>query len=159
MALNSVCLNGRLTREPSMNATRGGTEVLSFSLAVNRNYKNKQTNQYDADFPNCVAWGKTAELIAQHCHKGDLISVQGELQTRTYEDKNGNKRFATEVNVHQIGFLNSKCQNGAQRPQQNQPAQYNAPAGNQPQPMQNQPVDPFASNSGAVDISADDLPF
>jgi single-strand DNA-binding protein len=104
MAFNLVVLTGRLTSDPELKTTANNVAVTSFNIAVDRGYgDNKQT-----DFITLVAWRKTAELITKHFRKGSLIGIEGSIQTRNYEDKNGNKRTAFEVVVDNVQFLESK---------------------------------------------------
>ncbi len=83
--INRVVLVGRLTKDPELRRTQSGTSVVSYTIAVNR--RSAQPGQPDADFINCVAWNKTAELMAQYLHKGSLIGVEGRIQTRNYENQ------------------------------------------------------------------------
>lgn len=105
--LNKVILTGRLTAKPELKTTRGGVSVARFTAAVQRNYKNAD-GEYDTDFIPIVAWRKTAEFAAGYFEKGQLISVAGTLQSRQYEDKDGNKRTAYEVNADEVLFAQSK---------------------------------------------------
>jgi single-strand DNA-binding protein len=114
--LNKVILCGRLCAEPELKQTPSGVSVLSFSLAVNRRFQSKgadgqQSNQ--ADFISVVAWRQTAEFIARYFHKGSALCVTGSLQTRTWQDQNGQKRYATEVVVDEAMFVDSKNESGA----------------------------------------------
>lgn len=104
--MNKAILIGRLTREPELKTTMNATSVCSFTLAVNRRYKNAEGN-YDADFINCVAWRGTAEYLAKNYGKGDMLGVVGSIQTRNY-DKDGTKVYITEVVVEEIHFVGSK---------------------------------------------------
>lgn len=103
--LNKVILMGRLTADPEQKQTPSGVSVTSFSIAVDRNYsgKGKQT-----DFINIVAWRQTAEFISKYFSKGRLIALEGSLQSRSYEDRNGSKRTVYEVVVEQAHFADSK---------------------------------------------------
>lgn len=101
--LNKVCLQGRLTKDPEVRNTSNQTAVASFTIACNRQFKNEQGN-YDADFINCVAWKGTATFVGQNFHKGDMIIISGRIQTRSYDDKNGNKVFVTEVIAEEVNF-------------------------------------------------------
>jgi single-strand DNA-binding protein len=92
-----------LTKDPELRHTQGGTPVTSFTLAVDRRDKDKTT-----DFISCVAWNKTAEIINDHCKKGQMIGVSGRLQIRSYTDKEGNKRTAAEIVVDTFDFTGSK---------------------------------------------------
>lgn len=101
MALNKVIIMGRITHELELKQTQSGTAVLSFSVAVDRYSKD---GEQQADFINCVAWGKSAEFIGKYFSKGRMIAITGNLHTRTYDDKNGVKHHITEVNVDSADF-------------------------------------------------------
>ena len=105
--INRVTLIGRLVRDPDLRRTNDGTMVASFTIAVNRNYTAKD-GQPQADFINCVVWRKTAETLEKYCRKGNLIGLDGRLQTRTYENAQGQRVFVTEVVCDNIQFLESK---------------------------------------------------
>lgn len=105
--INNVTLMGRLTAAPELKKTQSGTSVISFCVAVDRNYQ-KQGTERETDFINCVAWRNTAEFIAKWFNKGDMIAVTGEIQTRKYTDKNGNNRVAVEVVIGQASFCGGK---------------------------------------------------
>lgn len=104
--MNKVVLLGRLTRDPEVRATQSGTGVCSFSLAVNRRFK--QEGQPDADFINVTAWAKTAEFVSKYFTKGQQVAVVGRIQTRNYDDKEGKKVFVTEVVAEEVYFADSK---------------------------------------------------
>lgn len=104
--LNSVVLIGRLTKDPELRTTGSGTPVVSYTLAVNRRFKTQ--GQPEADFINCVAWNKTADTMARYLHKGSLIAVQGRIQTRNYENQQGQRVYVTEVVTDSFDFLESK---------------------------------------------------
>ena len=108
--LNKVILGGRLTAAPELKTTTNGTLVTSFSIAVNRKYTKDQA-QPQSDFINCVAWKNTAEFISKYFNKGSSICVEGNLQTRVYDDNKGNKKYVTEVIVEQAYFVDSKSEN------------------------------------------------
>lgn len=105
--LNKVILMGRITHEPELKASLSGISVLTFSLAVERNYS-RQGEERQTDFINCVAWRQTAEFIAKYFPKGALIAVEGELQTRKYAAKDGSERTVTEVIVSSASFTGEK---------------------------------------------------
>lgn len=105
--LNRVILMGRLTADPEHKQTPSGISVTSFSIAVDRNYNGKDWKPPD-DFINIVAWRNTADFICRYFSKGRMIAVEGSIQTRNYEDKNGNKRTAFEVVADQVYFADSK---------------------------------------------------
>jgi len=105
MNLNKVLLVGRLTRDVELKKTPSGTSVASFGLATNRKWKDKDGQQKEeTEFHNCVAWGRTAELISSFMKKGSEIYVEGRLATRSWEDKAGGKRYMTEVVVENMQF-------------------------------------------------------
>ena len=104
--MNKAILTGRLTKDVELKSTTNGKSVASFTLAVNRDYKNAEGN-YDADFINCVAYGQQAETISKYVHKGDRFGVEGKINTRNYE-KDGSKVYVTEVKVDGFEFLESK---------------------------------------------------
>ncbi|MBR6793366.1 MAG: single-stranded DNA-binding protein [Clostridia bacterium] len=105
--INKVILTGRLTADPELKKTSSDVSVSAFSVAVQRQYKDGSGN-YPTDFINCVAWRNTAEFICKHFKKGNLIALVGELQSRNYEDKQGNKRTAFEVICSEAHFVESK---------------------------------------------------
>lgn len=104
--INSIILMGRLTATPELKTTNSGLSVTSFTVAVDRAYQSNGERQ--TDFINCVAWRNTAEFITKYFTKGQMIAVQGSLQSRNYEDKNGNKRTAFDVVVDRSSFCGSK---------------------------------------------------
>lgn len=105
--LNSYNANGRLTRDPVLRVTSNNIEVVNFNMAVDRNFTNAD-GKYECDYIPCVAYKKTAQLLSKHIHKGDLIGIQGRIQTRNYDDKDGKKVYVTEVVVDRFDFLNVK---------------------------------------------------
>ena len=107
--MNKTILIGRLTKDVELRRTGSGKAVASFTLAVNKDYKNEQGG-YDADFIDCVAFEQRAETISKYVHKGDRFGVVGQLATRSYETKEGKKVKVTEVKVEKFEFLESKKQ-------------------------------------------------
>ena len=107
---NKVILGGRLTADPELKATQSGVSVLSFTVAVNRKYQKEGEAQ--TDFINCVAWRQTAEFITKFFRKGSSISVVGSVQTRSWTDNDGNKRYATDIVVDEAYFVDSKGEGG-----------------------------------------------
>ncbi|MEY8257578.1 single-stranded DNA-binding protein [Erysipelotrichaceae bacterium 66-17] len=155
--INRVVLIGRLTKDPELRKTQSGTSVVSYTIAVNR--RSQTPGQPDADFINCVAWNKTAELMAQYLHKGSLIGVEGRIQTRSYDNQQGQRVYVTEVVTDSVQFLEPKNT----QPQQNSYNSYNSYS----QPA---PVNPYAAPADnsfssafdaddTLDIASDDLPF
>lgn len=104
--MNKTVLMGRLTADTELRTTGSGKSVTTFTLAVPR----RLSKEDKADFINCVAWGSTAEFINRYFGKGKMIAVIGEIQSRNYEDKNGNKRTAIEVNVNEVYFCGKEEQ-------------------------------------------------
>ena len=107
--LNNVVLMGRLTADPELKQTQNGVSVLSFSLAVDRDYT-QQGQEKQVDFINIVAWRLTAEFISKYFTKGQMMALKGAIQTRSYEDKQGNKRTAFEVVADKVYFCSSKTE-------------------------------------------------
>lgn len=110
---NKVILGGRVTADPELKATNSGIYVTSFTVAVNRKYSAEGDQQ--ADFINCVAWRKTAEFVTNYFRKGSSICVVGSIQTRSWTDQNGQKRYATEVVADEVQFVDSKNENSGGR--------------------------------------------
>ena len=110
--LNRVILMGRLTADPELKQTPNGISVVSFSLAVDRNFAGKGAER-QTDFINCVAWRQTAEFISRYFGKGRLMAVEGSLQVRNYTDRNENKRQAVEVVVDQAYFADTNLYNSS----------------------------------------------
>mgnify|MGYP004606091999 CR=1 FL=1 len=106
--LNQVAIQGRLVRDPELRRTDSGKAVTSFSVACDRDFKNSQTGEKEADFLDCVAWGSTAETVERYFRKGQMAMVTGRLQIRQYTDKNGQKRRYTEILVSSVYFCGSK---------------------------------------------------
>lgn len=126
--LNRVIIMGRITHDLEVRQTPSGVSALTFSVAVDRNFKN-QNGEYDTDFITCVAWKHTAEFIGKYFAKGRMIALEGNLRTRTYEDKNGTKHYVTEVYVDAASFTGEKNSQGAYSGSQNG---INAGGGNYP---------------------------
>ena len=143
--INNVVLMGRLVATPELRSTGTGVSVASFTIAVERSFA-KAGEQRQADFIDCVAWRQTAEFITRYFQKGSMIAVTGNIQTRNYEDKNGNKRKAVEVVVDNASFCGSKAETGST-------GGYTAPAAPAPSFA-------YASESDFEEITEDDdLPF
>lgn len=137
MSLNTVALQGKFGKDPDLRYTGSGKAVLSGTLAVDRNFKNAN-GEKETDWINIVVWGKQAETIANYFKKGDEIIVTGSIQVRSYDDKQGNKRYATEINVNGFSFTSGRKSEGKQQSQQS---------------------DPFAGKGSSIDVKDDDLPF
>ena len=114
--LNKVILCGRLTADPELKQTQSGIAVVSFTLAVNRRYQSKTADgaqAQQADFINVVAWRQTAEFISRYFRKGSALCITGSIQTRSWQDQQGQKRYATEVVADEAMFVDSKNEGGA----------------------------------------------
>jgi single-strand DNA-binding protein len=113
--LNKVVLAGRLTADPELKQTQSGISVTSFSIAVNRRFvsRNNEQSEQQTDFINIVAWRQTAEFISKYFKKGSAICLTGSIQTRTWQDNQGQKRYATEVVADEAMFVDSRNESGA----------------------------------------------
>ena len=151
--INTVALMGRLTYEPELRTTPQGVSVLRFQIAVDRNYQ-RAGSERQADFIDCVAWRQTAEFVSRYFRKGSMIAVQGSIQTRNYEDKNGNRRTAVEIVADNVSFCGSKAESG----NAGNTARYDEPV--RPQAQQSAPAYATGSVGDFSDIQDDDeLPF
>ena len=110
--INNVIIMGRMVATPEPRITANGTSVTSFDVAVDRRF-NKQGEERQADFLSVVAWGKTCDFICKFFSKGQIIAIQGYIQTRMYEDKNGNKRKITEIVADNVSFCGGKNESNA----------------------------------------------
>lgn len=117
---NEVIIGGRLTEDPELKVTTSGISVTSFTIAVNRRNFGKNDGKQTADFFNVTAWRNTAEFITKYFRKASSICVRGSLQTRTWQDTNGNKRFATEIVADEAFFVDAKDEAPVQQLPQNQ---------------------------------------
>lgn len=151
--LNSVAMTGRLTKDVDLRYTKSGTAVGSFTLAVDRQFKSK-SGERETDFVNCQVWRKSAENFANFTHKGALVGIQGRIQTRTYDDKNGNKVFVTEVIVDNFALLEPK-----QASQNNGIPQRNQSAPAKTTQAQTSANNQFANNGKPISVGDSDLPF
>ena len=140
--MNNIQLIGRLTKDVEVKFTQSGTAVGNFTLAVNRSFKNEQ-GEREADFINCVIWRKAAENLAQFTRKGSQIGIEGRIQTRNYENNQGQRVYVTEVVVNNFHLLESK------------------PKGDNQQGNQGfaQPSQTFGQPKQGMDITEDMLPF
>lgn len=109
--INNVVLMGRLTADPELRTTTTGRSVCSFSIAVQRSYA-RNGEERATDFINIVAWENTANFVSRYFRKGSMIALQGQIQTRSYEDKTGAKRTAFEVIAREVSFCGSKAESG-----------------------------------------------
>ena len=148
--LNCAVIMGRLVADPELRTTTSGISVISFRVAVDRNFV-RQGEERQADFIDVVAWRQTAEFVSRYFRKGSMIAVQGSIQTRNYEDRNGNKRTAVEIVADNVSFCGSKAESGTT----GGAARYEEPA--RPQNT------PAFANGGVGDFNDiqddDELPF
>ena len=121
--LNKAILIGYLTADPELKQTAQGTSVCSFTIAVNR--RNVKEGSPSCDFISCVAWRERAEFAAKYFKKGNPLLIVGEIQTRSYTDKQGSKRYVTEILVDEAGFVDHKSASGDTRPPADAPGEYN----------------------------------
>lgn len=140
--INNVSLTGRITKDLEKHQTNKGTSVVNFSLAVDRRRKNANGDR-EADFISIQAWGLTADLLCKYCGRGSLIGIEGRIQTRNYENNQGQRVYVTEVVAENVTFLDSKKQGGYQQSNGYQNDNYQ------------QPFD----SAMPFDDSADDVPF
>ncbi len=145
--LNKVMLMGRLTADPVLRQTQSNLSVTTFTLAVNRNYAKKDGSR-DVDFIDIVCWRNTADFVAKYFKKGQQVVVSGSLQTRTWQDNNGNNRKAVEVVADEVFFAEGKRDSGAPVARNDAPTESAAPA------FVSDDTDDFLELSGQ-----DDLPF
>lgn len=151
--LNHIVLMGRLTRDPELRRTGSGLAVASFSLAVDRDFGNRESGEKETDFIDIVAWRNTAEFVSKYFAKGRLVVVSGRLQIRNWTDKEGNKRRSAEVVAENVYFAESK--RDAQNPDSGYSTQYGNPFGTVSAPQQNNPqAAPFGGYSAPVAPSA-----
>ena len=106
--LNHITIMGRFTRDPELRHTKSGTAVTSFTLAVDRDFKDKNSGEAVTDWISCTAWKDTAEFVSRYFQKGRMAVVDGRLQTRSYQDRDGNKRTAVEVVADHVYFGDSR---------------------------------------------------
>ena len=149
--INNAVLVGRVTKDIELKQTQANKSVTQFVLAVNRQFKNAN-GEREADFINIVAWGKTAELLAQYAHKGSQIGVVGRIQTRNYDNQQGQRVYVTEVVAESMTLLDSKGNN------QNQQAQPQTQQSQNQTPNFSRNADPF-SGGASMTLSDDNLPF
>lgn len=154
--LNKVLLIGRLGQEPEKRVTPAGHSVINVSLATTEYYKDQGGNRQErTEWHRLVFWNRQAEIIEQYCKKGSQLFVEGSLQTRDWQDKDGNKRYTTEIVVRNLQMLDPKPeQRSGQQSQQN--SGYSAPP---PSYQNHQEPSPGPSNVGQDDFIEDDIPF
>jgi len=166
--LNRALLTGRLTRDPELRYAASGTAFVQATLAVDRQFKNQQ-GEREADFINLVIWRKAAENFANFTHKGSLVGIDGRIQTRTYENKQGQRVYVTEINVDNFSLLEPR-QDNDQQPNNNYSSQTpnnNARNASSNSSQQNQNTqsnygnqnNDFGNGGQSIDLADDELPF
>ena len=158
--INRAVLTGRLTKDPELRTTQSGLSVAAFNLAVDRQYTNANGKR-GVDFISCVIWRKAAENFCNFTSKGSLVGIDGRIQTRNYDDKDGKRVYVTEVVVDNFALLESKKDR-----QNNNTGSYasninngNYSKGNNGANYDNSNQDPFNGSGDTIDITDDDLPF
>ena len=156
--MNKAILIGRLTRDPELRYTSSNRAVCQFTVAIDRPFTNQSTGQREADFINCVVWGKQAENLAKYCTKGSLIGVSGRIQTRNYDGQDGRKVYVTEVVASNITFLGSKNNST----NSSEPSFEDIPTSNtnnESFDTTDLTEDPFKDYGSEVVLNDEDLPF
>lgn len=145
--MNRVYIIGRLCADPELKMTNGGKSVTTFTIAVNR-----QGQKSESDFLDCVAWEKTAEFICKYFQKGSPLVIEGAIQTRTYEDKNGQKRKAVEINVKNVEFVPKNAGANAEGQEASFGARADVLTPEEESPLQSR-------TEGFTEVDDEDLPF
>ena len=158
--MNKAILIGRLTRDPELRTTPTGRNVCQFAIAVNRTYTSA-SGEREADFINCVVWDKQAENLARYQKKGNQIAVEGRIQTRNYDDKDGKKVYVTEILATNISFLDAKGTGNGGNNLYGMPEPPIAQEEFMPERVETVSVekDPFEAFGDSIEISDNDLPF
>jgi single-strand DNA-binding protein len=165
MSLNKVLLIGNLTRDPELRSTPSGQSVANFAVATNRVWKDPQSGEKKeaVEFHNIVMWRRLAEIAGQYLHKGSKIFLEGRLQTRSWQDQSGNKKYMTEIVAENMQMLDRKPQGGAPYQPAGQPASPAMPpqAGNQQQPAPPQPeeIPTIQIDENQDEVKIEDIPF
>lgn len=144
--LNHITIMGRLTRDPELRRTGSGISVTSFSLAVDRDFPNKETGEKETDFIDCVAWRQTGEFVSKYFTKGRMAVVSGRLQVRKWKNDQGENRYSTEVVAENVYFGDSKRDG-------------DGTSSYRPSPSYPPPISPDASDFALLDDDDAQLPF
>jgi single-strand DNA-binding protein len=150
--MNKAILIGRLTKDPELRHTTSGRSSTQFSVAISRPFTN-QSGERETDFIQVVVWDKQAENVCKYLSKGRLVAVEGRIQTRNYDDKDGKKVYVTEVVANNVQFLESKGSTGNAMPVEDNPFE-----GGHTETVSVE-KDPFESFGESISISDNDLPF
>jgi len=164
MSLNKVLLIGNLTRDPELRSTPSGQSVANFGLATNRVWKDPQTGERKeaAEFHNIVMWRRLAEIAGQYLRKGSKIFLEGRLQTRSWQDQSGNKKYMTEIVAENMQMLDRKPQGGTPYQSASQQAGPSAvpPSGtSQPAPSQPEEIPTIQIDENQDEVKIEDIPF
>ena len=157
--MNKVVLVGRLTRDPEVRSTSSGSNTARFTVAVNRNFKNKD-GQYDADFVSCVAFRNTADFVSKFFKKGSMIGLEGRIQTGSYDAQDGSKRYTTDVVVDNVEFVGGRNEGGS--PALSNNSYVDMPANDPIDMMPEYDIptsDPYENYDKEISLSDNDLPF
>lgn len=153
--MNRVVLVGRMTRDPELRRTGSGAAVTTFTLALNRNFTS--ANGQQADYISCVVWNKIAENVEKYCSKGSLVGVDGRLQSRSYDNAQGQKVYVVEVVCDSVQFLETRA---SRERTQSEPVAQNQPMNNNFQDMQTVQLEQeFDNTDNTFDIMEDDIQF
>lgn len=163
--MNIIALTGNATKDLEVKVTQGGTMITSGTIAVRRDFKNKQTGEYETDFINFTAIGKTGEIMSNFIGKGDKFGINGRLQIRTWDNDQGVRQYFTEVIVNGFDFPDKKNSNAGNVSSNQSNSGQSSRVTNTPNYQQggqnhagNASHDPFSQSGGPVEVS-DDLPF
>ncbi len=156
--MNKVFLIGRLVRDPELRYTGSNTAVATFSIAVNRNFAN-QNGEREADFINIVVWRKQAENVKNYLTQGSQVAIDGRIQTRNYDDQNGQKRYVTEVVADNVQFLDTKASREQRQSNSSSSMDINPYSFAQEEPTSAVADDPFKDFGEEIKIEDNDLPF
>ena len=156
--MNKVVLIGRLTKDPELRTTPNGISNASFSLAVNRNFKNKE-GVIEPDFFNVIVWRRQAENVSKYCSKGTQVCVEGRLQSRSYDAQDGTKRYVTEVIADSVEFLSRPNGSGNSSYSPDAEAKADQDVVTAPKETEITDEDPFKDFGSEVVLTDDDLPF
>lgn len=156
--INNAVLVGRITKDPELRKTQSNTSVTQFTLAVNSRYKQEGQERPEADFISCVAWRQSAEYLCNYGHKGDIVSVEGRIQTRNYEGQNGTV-YVTEIVADNVQLINKEPKPGYMPTDNDAPPEYKTQNSEYTKDETAKFGGPVSDSSAYLDISSDDLPF
>lgn len=158
--LNKVLLIGRLGQDPEKRVTPSGHTVVNIGLATTEFFKDQQGNKQErTEWHRVVFWNRQADLVEQYCRKGSQLFVEGSLQTREWQDKDGNRRFSTDIVARNMQFLDSKPDQGGVRQSSESPSPAFQSSADLGAPPQENPGSPAIGSSNEDDFVEDDIPF